>query len=160
MSPAFFNRASYLHLSNQDAACCLFLPNMIEHVDDLLSRLLTFIRAAWPLLYAAFIVGALHYGLQKLRARQLANAQETELPRPIVFDERLKKFRRFETGDKFVSADECSENREVLIEEESRADDSGHASFSTDSIGVTEPYIRSIVELTTRALYDEQFESV
>lgn len=121
---------------------------MSRPIDEVFSRLLDFIRTTWPLLYAALIAALLHFGIQKLKARHLNQERSDGAPRPVVFDEKLKKFRRIETGDQFLSVDECEEELNVEnFEDEPREDDSGHASFSTDSVGLVESSsIRMMVE--------------
>jgi hypothetical protein len=117
---------------------------MTRPIDEILSRLLDLIRATWPLLYVVLIVGFVHYCAQKLKARQL---QRLEPPRPVIFDEKLKRFRRFETADQFLSVEEFAEPNDV---QERREDDSGHASFSTESsLKVT------IEELATSQIYED-----
>jgi hypothetical protein len=149
---------------------------MTRPIDELLPYLLDFIRASWPLLYAALIAGLLHFGIQKLKARQLQQQQIDETQRPVVFDEKLKRFRRFETEDQFLSVEEFADNNESNNEvanfeaeqeddEDDETKDSGHASFSADSIGVVESSVRLMVEelhnnwqaveQSTRALYSE-----
>lgn len=128
---------------------CL-VREMPRSIEKLLTYLLEIIRATWPLVYAVIVASLVHFAVQRLKVRQQAQEaaqkaeQKLEPQRPVVFDEKQRRFRRFETGDEifvslegeFVNDDEVEQREEELVGVES---DSGHASFSTDSVCYAEP---------------------
>lgn len=115
-------------------------------IDQIIERLSEFITYTWPLIYAALLTALLHHALERLQARQRIQEEShhIEAPRPVVFDPRLKRFRRFETGDElFFSVEEGESGVGLDVEREefenvNGESDSGNASFSTDSIGFAE----------------------